>query len=137
MKDNYEKFFLNLEQIEPSEKLRGQILARIDFEKRRSARIRLAFFGTVAAASSVAIIPSFQYATGEFSQSGFYEYLSLLFSDSGAVLASWREFTLSLIESLPITEIAIFLAAVFVFLVSAKLAIRNIYTNINHKLKLT
>ena len=125
------------ENIEPPERLYLGILARIESEKRRIARIRLAFFGVVAAASLAAIIPSFQYAAREFAQSGFYEYLFLLFSDSGAVLASWREFALSLAESLPITEITIFLIMVFVFLVSAKLAIKNIYINSNRKFKLT
>lgn len=125
------------ENIEPPERLYNQILARIKREKRRIARIRLAFFGVVATASLVFIIPSFQYVAQEFAQSGFYKYLFLLFSDGGIVLASWRELALSLAESLPATEITIFLATVFAFLVSAKLAIKNIYINSNYKLKLT
>ena len=125
------------ENIEPPERLYLGILARIEREKRRIAVIRLAFFGVVASASLAAIIPSFKYVAREFAQSGFYEYLFLLFSDSDAVLASWREFALSLAESLPITEITIFLVMVFVFLVSAKLAIKNIYINSNRKFKLT
>lgn len=136
MSDNYERLFQNLERFEPSEKLRARILARIDFEKRRSARIWLAFFGAGATASLVAIIPSFQYVVREFSQSGFYRYFSLIFSDSDAVIASWREFALSLIESLPITEVAIFLAAIFAFLLFARLTAKNIYAVGNYKFKL-
>ncbi len=134
MENNYEKLFNGLERFEPSDKLRAGILARIDFERRRSAIIRLTFLGIAAAASLAAMIPSFQYAAREFSQSGFYQYFSLFFSDSGAVLASWREFALSLAESLPLAEITIFLATVFTFLVSVKLAVRNF--NLNYKLKL-
>ena len=126
MSDNFEKLFNKLEQFEPSEKLRANILARIDFEKRRSFRIRLAVLGTVAAASFGAVIPSFQYAWRAFFQSGFYEYLSLLFSDSGAVLASWKTFILSLAETIPLAEMTIFLIAVFVFLFSARLAIKSV-----------
>ena len=37
MSDNFEKLFNKLEQFEPSEKLRANILARIDFEKRPRA----------------------------------------------------------------------------------------------------
>lgn len=124
------------ENIEPPERLYLGILARIGREKRRLTLIRLAFFGVVAVASLVAVIPSFQYVAREFAQSGFYEYLFLVFSDSGVVLASWREFALSLAESLPITEITIFLVTIFVFLVSAKLAIKNIHINSNRKFKL-
>lgn len=134
MNDNYEKLFSRLERLEPSDKLRAGILARIDFERSRSARIRLAFLGIASAASLAAMIPSFQYVAREFYQSGFYQYLSLLFSDSGAVLASWKVFALSLVEALPLAEITIFLVAVFVFLVSVKLAVRNF--SINYKLKL-
>lgn len=124
------------ENIEPPERLYLGILARIEREKRRIALIRLAIFGVVALASLAAIIPSFQYVAREFAQSGFYEYLFLIFSDSGAILASWRGFALSLAESLPTTEIMVFLFTVFVFLVSAKLAIKNIYINSNRKFKL-
>ena len=126
MSDNFEKLFNKLERFEPSEKLRANILARIDFEKRRSSRIRLAVLGTVVAASFGAVIPSFQYAWRAFFQSGFYEYLSLLFSDSGAVLASWKTFILSLAETIPLAEMTIFLIAVFVFLFSARLAIKSV-----------
>lgn len=125
------------ENIDPPERLYLSILARIGSEKRRLALIRLAFFGVVAVASLVVVIPSFQYVAREFAQSGFYEYLFLIFSDSGVVLASWKEFALSLAESLPITEITIFLVTVFVFLVSAKLTIKNIHINSNRKFKLT
>lgn len=134
MSDNYEKLFQNLERLEPSEKLRTCILTRIDFKKKRFVAIRLMFSVLVATASLVAVIPSFQYVAREFSQSGFYRYFSLIFSDSGAVIASRREFALSLIESLPVTEVAIFLVVIFVFLISAKLAIKNI--NINYSLTL-
>ena len=126
MSNNFEKLFNKLEQFEPSEKLRDGILARIDFEKRRSARIRFAALGTVATASFGAMIPSFQYAWRAVFQSGFYEYFSLLFSDSGAVLASWKTFALSLAETIPLVELTIFLIAVFIFLISVRMAIKNI-----------
>lgn len=134
MKNSYKKLFNKLEQIEPSEKLLAVIIERIDLLKRRSVRIRLAVFGTVATASLAGMIPSFQYVARGLYQSGFYEYISLLFSDSGTVLVSWKAFALSLIESLPFIEMTIFLAAVFAFLFSVKSVIGNI--NINGKLKL-
>ena len=134
MNDNCEKLFQKLEQFEPSEKLRNGILARIDFEKRRSTRTRLAFLGALATASFVAMIPSFQYLAQEFSQTGIYQYLSLIFSDGSIVIASWKEFSLLLAESLPLVEITIFLATVFTFLISVKLAVKNV--GLNYKLKL-
>ncbi|MBU6431075.1 MAG: hypothetical protein KGJ58_02540 [Patescibacteria group bacterium] len=134
MNDNYEKLFQTLERFEPSRKLFSLVTARIYLAQRRSARIRLIFGGMMAIASFAAIVSSFQYAIREFYQSGFYEYFSFLLSDSGYVLSSWKEFSVSLAESLPLTSITIFLAAVFAFLVSAKLAIKNIRPNYNYKL---
>ena len=126
MNNNYEKLFQKLEQIEPSEQLRSRIMSSIRLEARRFARIRLAFFGTAAMVSLAGMIPSFQYAAREFYQSGFYEYLSLLFSDSGAVISSWKTFAFSLAETMPLAELTIFLAIALVFLISAGLAIKNI-----------
>ncbi len=134
MNNNFEKLFSKLEEVEPSKELRRGILARIDFEKRRSARIRLAFFGFIAMASFIAMIPSFQYIAREFSQSGFYQYFSLIFYDGDAVLSSWKEFALSLAETIPAMEITIFLAVVLSFLISIKLAVRNV--GLDYKLKL-
>ncbi len=134
MDDNYEKLFRKLDQFEPSEKLHTHIMTRINLEQKRSARMRLIFLGTMAIASFAAMISSFQYAMREFYQSGFYEYLSLLLSDSGYILASWKEFSISLVESMPLVEITISLATTFAFLVSIKLAIKNIGINRYYKL---
>lgn len=130
--DNYKKLFQKLEQMEPSEKLRDGILTRIDFEKRRSAMIRLAFLGTLATASFTAMILFFQDLMREFYQYGFYQYFSLIFSDGSVVMSYWKELTLSLAESAPLIEITILLAMILVFLVSLKLAIKNI--GVNYKL---
>ena len=75
---------------------------------------------TLAMASLAALVPAFQYAAEELSQSGFSTYFLLLFSDSRIVLANWQSFGLSLMESLPMVEITIMLSAMFVFLFSLK-----------------
>src|SRR3989344_3524522 len=76
---------------EPPERLYGNILARIEREKIRAARIRFVLLGTTALASVVALIPAYQYAASEFSQSGFSQYLSIVFSDSGIAVVYWKE----------------------------------------------
>ncbi len=114
--------------IEPPERLCGNILGQIKLEERRTARLRLFFVGSVFLASFAALIPAFQYFIREFYQSGSYQYLSLLFSDGGAVLSYWKEFTLSIAESLPVLGITAVLATIFVFLGSLRLAIRDLKT---------
>jgi hypothetical protein len=75
----------------------------------------VSFFGTISAA---------RYAWGSFHESSFSVYASLLSSDGGALVLYWKEFMLSLIESLPITSATILLAAMFTLLLSAKLMLR-------------
>ncbi|MFH1170360.1 MAG: hypothetical protein V1704_02275 [Candidatus Vogelbacteria bacterium] len=49
-------------------------------------------------------------------ESGFYSYLSLFISDSGLALTYWRELTLTLVESIPLLTITVFLGlAAFFF----------------------
>ena len=126
VRKDYEKLFKNLYSLEPPERLYQAILARIEVEKIRAARIRVGLLGFVALISVVAVVPIFQYIVREFAQSGFYQYASLLISDSGVLIAHWKEFMLSLVESTPILGATIFLSIIFVLLSSLRLAIKNI-----------
>lgn len=128
MRQDYEKIFANLGQIEPPVNLGGAIMARIAQRKIRAARIRLAFLCFAALASFVSIIPAFQYAFREFYGTGFGHYLSLMFSDGAILLAYRKEFVLLLAESLPALGITLFLAAVLASLSFLKLAAINIKT---------
>ena len=114
-----------LSQIEPSRKLSEKILSAIAHEKQRRARIHFVVFDFSCVTSAVAIIPAFQYALQEFSRTGFYEYFSLLFSDGGLLLSYWKEFSLSLIESLPLLGLTVLLVTIFALLKSFTLAAKN------------
>lgn len=128
MYNNYEKIFQKLGQIEVPEGLGGKIMAKIEAQKIRSAKTRFVFLAITAVASVFAAVPALQYAAREFYQSGFYQYFSLLFSDGGAVMASWKEFALSLAESLPLLGATVFLSIVFILLGSIRLAVKNMKT---------
>lgn len=126
LQENCRKIFQNIDKLEPSPELEGLILARINFGKRRSAKIKAVFSGIITLASLAALISTFQYALYGFYQSGFYQYFSLIFSDGGSVLAFWREFAQLLAESLPLSGTIIFLSAIFIFFGSIRLAVKNI-----------
>lgn len=126
MRKDYEKLFKNLDYIEPPQFLLGDILAQIEFRKRKAARLRLALFGSFVLASLIALFPAIQYFIAEISQSGFYQYLSLLFSDWNLAIAYWNDLLMSLAEALPVLAIASVLSAIFVFLSSLRLAINQI-----------
>ena len=121
--------FLNqLNTFTPPRELSTRILERVEMEKRRIARIRLAIFSFFSLGSCLAFVSVARYAGEEFVRSGFTDYFSLLFSDAGAVLPYWREFFLSLVESLPILLLATLCIMIFIFLGSLRLAEKNMRT---------
>lgn len=120
MIDCYKKILCSLAETNPSDGLLNVILRRIDFEKKRQAKIRLAVHGAMAAVSFVVLIPSFSYMASSFAKSGFGQFASLMFSDGATVVSYWKEFALLLAESLPLFSIIILLAALAAFLASLK-----------------
>lgn len=112
--------------IAPSEKLRANILASIGREEYRRARAYLFGSAGVGLFSIFGIVFSAQYLLGEFYQSSFYAYLSLLLSDPRLVLAYRREFILSLAESLPLFGVIVIGATLFSFLSSLKILSENL-----------
>lgn len=125
MRQDYEKFFHRLSDGEPPQGLYHAVLARIAYEKRRAARLQFACFGAVALLSFIALVPAFGYAAQEFSQSSFKQYLSLFFSDSAIAIGYWKEFSLSLADSLPLFGITLVLSMLFALVSSLKLALNR------------
>lgn len=122
---NYNDLFRHLDQVEPSPQLYNLIFARINSEQRRIARTKLVFFGFGIFSSVIAFVPVFQYTAQEFSQSGFYQLVTLLFSDSGVVVFMWREFLLSLAESMPVLGIGMLLFVILIFMGSVVSLMKN------------
>ena len=128
MPQSYERLFQNLEQLDPPPQLLGAIILRAKSEQIRAARVWLTLWVVVALSAFTALIPAFQYTAKEFYQSGFYQYLLLIFSDSGLVMTYWKEFVMTLAESLPLLGVAIFLFFMLILLGSFRLAIKNLKT---------
>ncbi len=112
----------------PSEELYRTVIARIRWEERRSARKRLLLWSAASLCACAGLVPASGYAMQELQQSGFYSYLSLLFSDASLVFASWKEFLLLLTESLPIVEITVLAGALFAFLGTMHAAVGHVKT---------
>lgn len=121
MRKDYEKLFTHLALPEPPEDLLNKIMKRIRQEQRpRALKWRFAFFVAMLFGSVIAAIPSFQSARSVLAASGFVQFLSLLFSDTGTVMMYWDSFAAALLESLPIMSITILLAIALTFLKSLK-----------------
>lgn len=109
----------------PPEALEQRVFLRIREAQVARARARLAIFGFGAVTGLFLSLPAYQYAMSELTTSGFLSYASLLLSDSGMLMLYWKEFGLTLLESLPVFGILLFGTAVLVFFGMLRLAAKN------------
>jgi hypothetical protein len=123
--EKYKKLFGYMNSVPPPKGFEGRVLSAIAGEESRFARIKKWAFGGSSLASFGLSVWAVIYLAGSIKQSGFGQYLSLIFSENGAVLAYWKELSLSLAESLPIFGVIMFLATVGLFIWSI--------TKINYK----
>jgi hypothetical protein len=122
--------------VEPPTGLFDKVMCRIEREKKiLTLRRRIIIFSIGLIGSAVAFIPAFQYARSGFVESGFYSFFSLFFSDTEIVLAYWENFAQSLLETLPVLGLAVFLTTVAVFLESLKMLVRDLKIFYNSKLR--
>lgn len=126
MPQELEKVFASYRSPAPSEELLNKITLRLKREQTKRAKRRLAVFSLTLVASLAAFFPVCQFVWQDISQSGFMDFVSLLFSDSGLVLAYWQNFVLALLEVLPVISLALFLIVSAVFMESLKLLAKNI-----------
>lgn len=103
--------------------LEQDIISKIRKLERKGLFIKQSIFGAVALVSFAGIIPSGLYIAKALSTSGLSGYLSLMFSDVGA-LSYWKELALSILESLPFLGLAIGLGVTGLFLWSLLKTVR-------------
>lgn len=126
MRKDCERLFDGLRRADPPARLLSAIITRINIAKRRTAIIKFALCSSASFLSSLVIVVACVWAAQSFYETGFEEYVRLMVSDSALVATYWQDFILSLVESLPILEVALLLLATLSFLGFARLAIRNI-----------
>lgn len=126
-------YMRDMNKIEPPARLRTNILMRIGQEERHRAKIFLSVFAPIVLLSIVGSVLSLRYVLEGFYQSSFYSYFSLLLSDPDIVFMYWREFALSLTDTIPFTGITLSLIAIAIFLVSLKSLVNNLRGGFNLK----
>ena len=112
--------------INPPKDLLQKIMKRIHKEERLLVLRRIFIFSATLIASLVAFVPSLKTLAANFSQSGFFNFFSLIFSDFSSVAKYWQSFGMILLESLPAISLAVFLAVLLALLESAILLTKNI-----------
>ncbi len=93
------------------------------------ARVKLWTFSAIGAFALMGLVPALKMLASDLKQSGFYEYLSLVFSNSGSIVMYWKDFLSLLAESLPTVSIVSSLALVLIFFLALKYAMKEIIKN--------
>lgn len=123
---DFEKLFSYLEPKAPPEELFDKIKLRIRREKRIIAMRKVAVLSLGAVMSIGILVPFLNSTATAIANSGLLQFISLLFSDTEVVLSIWQDYAITILESLPIIEIAGLLGTT-IFLVYL---IKNIAQNI-------
>lgn len=126
MHEQYKKLLGSLHLHEPPHELVRLIATRVAREQQKRARLRLGIMSVLSLSSLITLIPALRYLIQGIEQSGFYQYISLAFSDGNIALYYWKEFTLSLAESLPLVATIATLSILFTLLLSIRFVARNI-----------
>jgi hypothetical protein len=96
---------------------------------KRITRIKLWVFSFIGFSSLVGLIPAWKVLSNDLTQSGLYEYFSLVFSSGTSIFSYWKELSLSIAESLPIISIILSLSLVFILFLSLKYVTKQIIKN--------
>ena len=125
MNENLKKAFNNI-KYQSEQDLSEKVWYSIVKHEKRIFHIKLYTFSLFSLLSLAGMIPAFKMLFADFSQSGFYEYFSLLFSSNGALASSWKELIYSLAESLPTISIIFSFSILFIFFLSLRFVLKQI-----------
>jgi hypothetical protein len=98
-----------LDQFAPSQGLSGMITKELDVADARSMKRRTVGFSVLFFVCLVLLVPAFIYLNRDLHTSGFTSFFSLIFSDTSLLVAHLKEFSLSLLEALPVVSLVAFL----------------------------
>lgn len=129
MDQNIQKIFKNLKDVEPSAGLEEKISRKIVLEKSWQMKKRLIFADVLMLGS----LGSFVFVVLNFwngiAKSEFWSLAKLVFTDAGIVANNWMDFSFSILETFPAAHAAVFLAPVFLLLLSTNFYFKSINKN--------
>lgn len=117
MRSSHQKF-----QLEPSAGLFDRIIRAIEREQnlRQDRRLLFGFFA-LSVVSLVATPFSLLWLVGQIKSSGIFYYFSAAISNLGLSLMLWQDFSLAILESLPVIALAGFAASFAIALFTVRL----------------
>ncbi len=118
------KAFKNIE-CECTPELPENIWQSVVVYDKKVTRIKFYIFSFVGLLSLYGLVIASRTLSNDLTHSGFFEYLSLIFSSTGVAMTYWKELSFSIAESLPTSSIIFILSILFVFFFSLKHLLRQ------------
>ena len=114
------KTILSTNNLSPRQDLEADIIRVVYAQNARRIIVRFWASVVVGVASIAGLVPAVANMSAKLTQSGFYEYLTLAFSNGGIISKYGSDLAIALGESIPGVSITVFLIVVVVFLWSVK-----------------
>jgi hypothetical protein len=130
MTQNIQNLLKKIKNIEPSRGLEGKILKAVAFQRNWQAKRKLIFADALIISSLGAFVFVMMNFWGGIARSDFWSLLKLVFSDTSAVAASWKDFLFSLLETFPAAHMAAMLAPVFFLMIALSIYFSS--SNLKH-----
>jgi hypothetical protein len=117
MTSEFKKILERIENQETSipKDLVNNIIFSVDQKNHQRSKIKTLSLSFVSIASLALSIPIISELITSFTQSGIYNYFSLIFSDSDIAVMYWKEIIVTLAESIPIISVISLLAILAIF----------------------
>jgi hypothetical protein len=119
------KAFKSIGESDSLDVLPSKIILQIGREQTKMNRTQAGISWTVSALSFAALFPIMINMLSQFQKSGFWNYFSLLFTDTGAVTAYWKEFLFSLAETTPVFQLSLALLSLLILFISLRFALKD------------
>ncbi len=133
MRPSFVLIYMSIKYIEPPSGLFERIVNRIHKGQwLLTIRRRIAIFSVGLVGSFAAFFLALKMVSAELSSSGFNQFFSLIFSDFTVVMRYWQSFVMTLLETLPVISLMVFLAVTFILLESLKYLSKNVKAIFNH-----
>lgn len=119
MEQNFKKIF-KIGLKESRTDLSNTIWFNIIEKETESLRVRRWVYVSLGFLSLTGFILMIKNVIVQFIQTGFYKYLSLAFSDSSYISSHFKDFILTLTDSLPTTSLMLSFFLLFIFFISIR-----------------
>lgn len=106
--------------LEPNISLKDRVFEAIYLRKKKIAHQKTLVYLGSSFVFLIGSIFSFQFLIKGLKSFGFFEYVSLIFSDGSALSLIWKDYLLTLVDSLPVVSLGLSLFLLFLLFVSIK-----------------